>query len=51
MLDVIAGFGVAVLAVGALGYAIRRHRENVKWAAIREKQVERLKWLKRKMEK
>lgn len=47
----IVELGVGFLAVGAAGYAIHRYRKHVKWARIREEEVERLEWLKREMER
>jgi len=44
-------FGVGLLAIGALGYTIHWQRKRMKWVKVRKKQMERLKWLKRNLER
>ena len=43
--------GVGVLTIGALGYAIHWRRERMKWGRIRKKQMKRLRWVKKKLER
>jgi len=43
--------GVGILSIGMAGYIIYWYRGRVKWARIRAKQLKRLKWLKRKLER
>ncbi|MQY67952.1 MAG: hypothetical protein GH150_01010 [Hadesarchaea archaeon] len=47
----IVEFGVGILAICAVGYAVRRYRRRAKWAKIREEQLEKLKLLKKMGEK
>lgn len=42
---------VGLLVVVALVYVVRRHRERAKWAKIREEQLGKLKWFKKKIER
>lgn len=45
----IVELGVGLFAIGTLGYAIYWRRERMKWARTHEKQMKRLKWLKREL--
>ena len=47
----IVELGVGLFAVGVLGYAIYWRREQMKWGRIREKQMKRLKWVKKELER
>ena len=47
----IVELGVGLLAIGALGYTIHWQRKRMKWMRAREKQIKRLKWLKRNLER
>ena len=47
----IVELGVGLIAVGALGYTIHWQRKRMKWVRAHEKQIERLKWLKRNLER
>ena len=47
----IVEFGVVILAICAVGYAVHWYRERVKWARIHEEQLRRLEWLKRKFKR
>ena len=47
----IVELGVGLLAIGALGYTIHWQRERMKLVRIREKQMKRLKRLKKKFER
>lgn len=46
----IVELGVGIFAIGAVGYAIYWQRRRAMWAKIREDQLKRLKWLKKKFE-
>ncbi len=46
----IVELGVGILAICAVGYAVRRYRRRAKWAKIREEQLGKLKRIKRKFE-
>jgi len=45
----IVELGVGLLAVGALGYTIHWQRKRMELVKIHNKQMERLKWLKRNL--
>ena len=47
----IVELGVGLLAVGALGYTIHWQRKRMELVKIHKKQIERLKWLKRNLER
>ena len=46
----IVELGVGIFAIGAVGYAIYWQRRQARWAKMREEQLRRLKWLKKKFE-
>ncbi len=48
---VVVELGVGIVAIGALGYTIHWQRERMKLVRTREKQIERLKRLKRTLER
>jgi len=48
---VVVELGVGLIAIGALGYTIHWQRKRMKLVKIREKQIKRLKWLKRTLER
>jgi len=47
----IVELGVGLIAVGALGYTIHWQRKRMELVKIHKKQIERLKWLKRNLER
>lgn len=48
---VVVELGVGIVAIGALGYTIHWQRKRMKWVRAHEKQIERLKRLKRTLER
>ncbi len=48
---VVVELGVGIVAIGALGYTIHWQRKRMKLVRTREKQIERLKRLKRTLER
>lgn len=48
---VVVELGVGIVAIGALGYTIYWQRERMKLVRTREKQIKRLKRLKRTLER